>query len=307
MNYKKPEFWGKKNSIISILLYPISLIVIFVSNIKKYGRKRKFKVPIICVGNIYIGGTGKTPISAEIFDIMKFFGKIPASVKKFYPYIKDEILLLEKKGKVFSDKNRLFSLNRLQNSNYNVAILDDGYQDFSIHKDLSILCFNKDIWIGNGRVIPSGPLRESISNVDRADFAMINGNKDTEIENQILKYNPNINIIYFKYELISEEFKKDKKIIAFAGIGSPKNFFELLKKNSFKIYDTFSFSDHYKYKEKDIYKLKDLASKNNCILLTTEKDYLRIDEKFRKNIEFVRLKILIENKEKFLKLIKKFI
>ncbi len=307
MIYKKPEFWDRKNSIISILLLPISLIVIFVSKIKKYVSKKKFKIPVICVGNIYIGGTGKTPISAEIFDILKSYGKNPAFVKKFYPYIKDEILLLEKKGKVFCDKNRLISIDKLQNNNFNVAILDDGYQDFSIHKDLSILCFNRDIWIGNGRVIPSGPLRESISNINRANCVMINGDKNKEIEKQILKYNPNVDIIYFKYQLLSKDVIKNNKIVAFAGIGTPRNFFELLKKNNFEIYDTLSFPDHYQYKEKDISKLKNLALKNNCILLTTEKDYLRINDKFRKDVQFVELKIKIDNKERFVNLINNFI
>ena len=307
MFFYKPKFWEHKNSIISYLLYPISLIIIFINKIKKFKTAKKFNIPIICVGNIYLGGTGKTPISSEIFDIVKESNKKPAFVKKFYPYLKDEISLLEMKGEVFSNKKRIDSIINLQNKNYNVAILDDGYQDFSFIKNYSIVCFNQEKWIGNGRVIPSGPLRESFSNINRANCIAINGVKREEIENEILKYNGKIDIVYFEYELDIPDNLKFKNVIAFAGIANPRNFFNLLKKKNINLKDTFNFPDHYNYNDNDIRNLKQRSYNTNSVLLTTEKDYLRIKEEDRKDINFLKLKVVFENKNKFKSLIKKVI
>ena len=108
MFLNKPKFWNDKNlSFYSIIFYPLSLIVIFFSKIKKLKRKKKFKIPVICIGNIYIGGTGKTPLSIKVLELLHGLKKKTAIIKKFYPYIKDEISLLKKYGKVYTSKNRL--------------------------------------------------------------------------------------------------------------------------------------------------------------------------------------------------------
>ena len=211
------------------------------------------------------------------------------------------------KGEVFSNKKRIDSIINLQNKNYNVAILDDGYQDFSFIKNYSIVCFNQEKWIGNGRVIPSGPLRESFSNINRANCIAINGVKREEIENEILKYNGKIDIVYFEYELDIPDNLKFKNVIAFAGIANPRNFFNLLKKKNINLKDTFNFPDHYNYNDNDIRNLKQRSYNTNSVLLTTEKDYLRIKEEDRKDINFLKLKVVFENKNKFKSLIKKVI
>ena len=113
----------------------------------------------------------------------------------------------------------------------NVAILDDGFQDFSINKNLSIVCFNEKQWIGNGLTIPSGPLREDLSALKRASCVIINGKKNIDIENKIFSKNKEIKIFILNINhKILIEFK-NKKVIAFAGIGNPENFFNLLKDN----------------------------------------------------------------------------
>ena len=307
MKLKKPKFWDNpKLSIWSILFFPFSLIYFFLSYIKQLKRSKKFHVPVICVGNIYLGGTGKTPLAKEIFKITRSLGKNPAFVKKYHDYLQDEIEMLEGVGKTFTAKERAEGIELLIKNNNDIAILDDGFQDSSIRKSFSILCFNQKQWIGNGFLIPSGPLRERLSSIKKADCIVINGDKDNIIENQIKKIKQ-LKIFYTKYKLKNLEILKNKKIFAFAGIGNPLNFFELLKKNNLQLLNYQSFPDHYNYKKKDLDNLKSKAKELNALLLTTEKDYCRIDSDFRKGIEKLDVDLEINSKEEFINLIKKSI
>ena len=305
MKLKKPKFWdNSKLSIWSILFFPFSLIYFFLSYIKQLKRSKKFHVPVICVGNIYLGGTGKTPLAKEIFKITRSLGKNPAFVKKYYDYLHDEIEMLERMGKTFATKERAEGIELLIKNNNDIAILDDGFQDSSIRKSFSILCFNQKQWIGNGFLIPSGPLRERLSSIKKADCIVINGDKDNIIENQINKIKQ-LKVFYTKYKPKNLEILKDKKIFAFAGIGNPLNFFELLKKNNLQLLNYQSFPDHYNYKKKDLDNLKSKAKELNALLLTTEKDYCRINRDFRKGIEKLDVDLEIDSKEEFINLIKK--
>jgi len=305
MNFTKPKFWDlKKPNFIAIILLPVSIIFQFIFWItKSLKRPKKFDVPIICIGNIYIGGTGKTPLSREIFNILNSLNKNPAFIKKSYPYLNDEIKMLENSGKVFVSKNRSSSINSLIENNYNIAILDDGFQDFSIESDFSILCFNSKQLIGNGLVIPSGPLREKMSSIKRADCIFINGGKNVEFEKKLKKVKSNIEIFYTNYKIKNSKKLIDKKVIAFAGIGNPSNFFELLIDNNINIKKTISFPDHHDYSEKDFDSIT--RNEENANFLTTEKDYFRMNEKMKNKISYVEVDLEIENKEKFISLLKK--
>ena len=303
MNFKKPEFWDKSElSIWSIILYPFSLLFLIISLGAKFLKiKKKFPIPIVCVGNIYTGGTGKTPLALEIFKITKSYGKNPAFVKKGYDYLYDEIQMLDKTGKTYSDKNRKEAIKSLISDKYDVAILDDGFQDLSIEKDFSILCFNSRQLIGNGFLIPAGPLRESFNSIKKADCVLINGDRNIEFENKINKINKNIKIFYSKYKIKNIENFKNKEIVAFAGIGNPSNFFHLLKENNINVKKTYSFPDHYNYSEIDFSKI---IGDKNMKIITTEKDYFRMNDRQKQNCDFVKVDLEIENKSEFVNLIK---
>ena len=271
--------------------------------IKKFKKNQNFEIPIVCVGNIYLGGTGKTPLVYEIYNILNSIGKNPAIIKKYYNYLEDEISLLKSKSIVFSEKNRSLAIKELIENKYDTAIMDDGFQDFSIQKNFSILCFNEKQWIGNGLLIPAGPLRENLNSLSRANCIFINGKKNTNIEKQINKIKEN-NIFYTKYVPKNISNFSNKKIIAFAGIGNPINFFELIKDNNLNLIDYRSFPDHYNFSEKDLNDLILKAKNNDAILLTTEKDYFRINNSFKNSIEKLEVKLEIENKDNFIKLLK---
>ena len=161
--------------------------------------------------------------------------------------------------------------------------------------------------MGNGLTIPSGPLRENLSALKRANCVVINGEKNRYIENKIFSKNKEIKVFYAKHRAQNINKFKNNKIIAFAGIGNPDNFFNLLKDNNIDILEEISFPDHYDYSDKKLENLMKKAKEKNTVLLTTEKDYLRIDKNYRKNINYLKIKIEIENQSQFINEIKKIL
>ena len=309
MKFFKPKFWdNNKISPFSILLLPVTLLIKLFNFIKRiFIKTHHFSEPVICVGNIYLGGTGKTPFCIELFSILKALNKNPSFIRKEYRSFEDEVILLKQFGRVYESKKRIDAVkNAIQNKS-DVLILDDGFQDFSIKKDLSIICFNEKQWIGNGFMIPAGPLREGLSSLLRAQCVIINGKKNVNIEKKILEKNSKIKIFYTLYRTKNIDEFKDKKILAFSGIGNHGNFVDLLKDNKINIVEEMHFPDHYNYSDKDLENLIVKAKKNDAILLTTEKDYLRIDKNYRKNINFLKITVEIENKTQFIQEIKKII
>jgi len=309
MNFFKPKFWDKnKISFFSVLLFPVSLLIKVLSLFKRFLIKtNQSSIPIICVGNIYLGGTGKTPLCIEIFSILKNLNMNPVFVRKKYDSFQDEADLQKQVGPVYQNKKRIEAVKEALQNKANVVILDDGFQDFSINKNLSIVCFNKKQWVGNGLTIPSGPLRESLSALKRANCVVINGEKNRDIEDKIFSKNKEIKIFYTKYRAKNISEFKNKKVIAFAGIGNPENFFDLLNDNKIDIEEEIKFPDHHEYSEETLENLINKAKENNNILLTTEKDYFRITKNYKKNISFLKIEVEIENRNQFIDQIKKII
>ena len=309
MNFFKPNFWDKTEfSLFPLLLYPITLIIKLLTLLKPLlTKKNQCSIPVICVGNIYLGGTGKTPLSIEIYSILKNLNMNPAFIRKKYLSFQDEVELEKQTGPIYQNKKRIEAIKEAIQNNIDIVILDDGFQDFSINKDLSIVCFNENQWIGNGFTIPSGPLRENLSSLKRTNLVFIKGEKNTDIENKIYNENKKIKIYYTKYKPTNINDFKNKNILAFAGIGNPINFFDLLKKDNVNTIEEIKFPDHYNYSGKEIEDLINRAKEKNSILLTTEKDYFRINQKYKKNINFLKIKVEIENKDRFVEEIKKII
>ncbi len=309
MKFQKPKFWDyKKISWKSILLFPLSkayqiffwILKVF-SNLTKHN---KTTIPTICVGNIYLGGTGKTPVAREIFKIAKSFGKNPAFIKKYYYYLSDEIKMLEKTGKVYINKKRHDGIFLSAKDNHDVAILDDGFQDFSIKPNFSVLCFNSKQMIGNGQLLPSGPLRERLNAIKRADCVIINGARNLDFEEKIYSIKKEINIFYSFYKIKNIEKYYGKKINAFAGIGNPENFFNLLRENKIDLIKTYIFPDHHNYSKKDF---EIMTKEKSNILVTTEKDFTRMNEDQKKKCNIIEVDLEIENFQKFKDLIKSYL
>ena len=308
MKMNKPKFWDKQYiTFFSVILWPLSFFYQILLSVKKsLSKNKKFSTPIICVGNIYVGGTGKTPIASKIFEIFKN-EKNPIIIKKNYKDQKDEIELLSKYSRVISENDRLSSIIKAIEQKFNLLILDDGFQDFDIKKKLNIVCFNSKQKIGNGQTIPAGPLRQNLSALKDCQIVLINGKKDTEFQIKLKKYNDKLKFFYFNYLAKNLSDYKNKKLIAFAGIGNPENFFELLKSNYLNVVKEISFPDHYNYSDKDLDKLIVLEKKYNAKLITTEKDYLRISSYRRKGFGVMPVETKINEEIMFVKLVKEII
>jgi len=301
MKVKRPLFWNNIN-LISILLYPLSLITFLVNKIKKIPNKKNFKIKSICVGNLYVGGTGKTPLSIKINNILKKKYKTVFIKKKYSDQI-DEQYILKSYGNIICREHRDNALKIATKQKYDVAILDDGLQDKSLNYNITIACFNSSDGIGNSFLIPSGPLREDISEIKNYDAVFLNGEKNNkEFSKYLKKINNDIKLFEAKYTPTNlRSFNLKKKFLFFCGIGNPSEFERTLKKYKFKIKEKIIFPDHYDFSNTDIFSIKKLAKRKKLNIITTEKDYLRLNKKNKKNVKFLKIDLNIKNMKNFSK------
>ncbi len=302
MTLLKPNFW-KQNNLIVFLLWPLTLLTRLAIFLKKIKVSYKPKVNSICIGNIYLGGTGKTQLVIKINEILKKNYKVFV-IKKDYKNQMDEQKLLKKKANLVLSNSRLIAVKKIKKSKKTVALFDDGLQDNSIKYNLSIVCFNSISSIGNGKLLPAGPLREDLSELKKYNAVFINGSKNKNLINKIKTYNNKIKIFYGKYFLKNKNnFNLKEKYLAFCGIGTPENFFKLLKDNKFKVTKNIIFPDHFNYTSKDIDKINKIANQNNLRIVTTEKDYMKVKKFKNFKVRYTDVDLNIEkyyNFKKFL-------
>ena len=309
MKLKKPKFWNKgKSSILPYILLPLSILLQILNSANKLISKKKSyqNIKTICVGNIYVGGTGKTSLSMKLYEIFSKKNIKTCFIKKDYSNQKDEQKILENKGKLFKSKKRAQSLQEAIYKNYEIAIFDDGLQDHSINYDLTFVCFNNLNWIGNGFTIPSGPLRESFKTIKDHKNIFVTGNLTNleSIKKEILKINPQSNILTAIYVPLNlHEFDKKEKYLVFSGIGNHESFVSMLKSNGLNIIKDLEFPDHYNYSDQIIYDITSQAKKLNCKILTTEKDFLRLKDNNSNEIKFIKSELKINNENNFLNIL----
>ena len=301
---KTPKFWFKNNyNFLSLTLYPLSLLWLIGSKLKKLQLKKNFKVnvPIICVGNIIAGGGGKTPVTIALAKSLKNQNKKVHIIYKLFNtkikgnYLKvalkhkaslvgDEPLISSKITHTWVCKKRSYGIRAAVEDGAEIILLDDGFQDNTIHKDYSIMVINGKQGFGNRLLIPAGPLRESITGaLNKVDCIFFYGTKKDFYS---LLPKCKVNVYFVRIRSISNYLPKasKKKFIAFAGIAHPENFYSFLKTMNIDVTQEISYPDHYKYKEKDFEKILNLSKSTKTCIITTEKDYVKIPYKFKKNI-----------------------
>ena len=309
MIINKPKFWDfKKPNYLSYLLLPFTIPIIvnnyFLSLKKKITNKN---IKTICLGNIYVGGTAKTPLVIKLNQILQKLNFKTGSIKKFYKNQVDEQKLLSAKSNLYCKKNRFDALNDAIKDNIEIAVFDDGLQDGYLNYDLSFVCFSTTNWIGNGFLIPSGPLRERLESIVKYDAIFLNGNGEdnSHIKDSIKKIDKNIKIFETSYQPINvHEFNIEDNYLIFSGIGDPNAFKKTLLKNKFKIIKEINFPDHYQYKKKDIERIKSIATDLNAKIITTEKDYVKISQPNLDNINFLEIDLTIKNHDELISFIK---
>ena len=309
MNFLKPKFWDRQHlTIQSIILYPFTYILDLRKLITIFIKPKKYlNIKTICIGNIYLGGTGKTPLVDFIAKMLKKKFKT-VIIKKGHPSHSDEMKLLKKNNKVFFEKDREKSLKDAISKKFELAIFDDGLQDFKLEYDLKIVCFSSLFLAGNQLRIPSGPLREKLHNLKKFDAVFINGrNINRQFLKKIKIINPDISV--FSGEYVSSNYNKfrNNNYLTFSGIGNPSSFKNTLNKYRIKNKLNLTYPDHYNYSGLEIKKIKKIAKLKKLKILTTEKDFYRIPFKLRKNINFLKINLKIKKLKEFEKFIFRYL
>jgi tetraacyldisaccharide 4'-kinase len=233
MHFKKPNFWDEKSNLFSYLILPFT-VFIRINNFLLNQRKKLIsrEIKTICVGNIYVGGTGKTPTTIKIYNLIKKFRSV-ATAKKYYLAQKDEEILLREKTKFLTSKNRVNIIKQAIQKKIEVIVFDDGLQDSQIDYNLKIVCFDAQLAVGNGFLIPAGPLRESLESLKKYDAVLIkcDDHNAKSLITLIKKYNSKIAVFTSSYTVSNlTNINKNKKYFIYSGIGNPKSFEKILKK-----------------------------------------------------------------------------
>lgn len=302
---QKPNFWTKCG-LLSNSLLPASWLYNTTSKAARSGaRSWKAPIPVICIGNLTMGGTGKTTVAISICRkliergqhphfLSRGYGRQTTAIQRVDPAkhsiadVGDEPLLLAQVAPVWVHRDRVTAAKRACAEGATCIIMDDGFQNPGLCKDYSVLVFDGPYGIGNGRIFPAGPMREHLKDgCDRADTAVIIGQDLGSISQTLSIPIANAEILPKKPLDLS-----DRKVAAFAGIGRPEKFFETLREMGADVILQKSFPDHHCFSKKEIEDLLLQASKGTAELFTTEKDYVRIPTKFRKHIVSVPIKLV---------------
>jgi len=307
---RTPKFWSEQN-LSAQLLRPFGEIYSFATKMKiRFGKPRAANVPIVCIGNLTAGGTGKTPVAISIMKIMKKKYKRPMFVSRgyggklknvvvdrqenTYEQVGDEPLLLARHAPTIINPNRYQAALLAQDEGADAIVMDDGFQNQSLAKDLSFLVFDGKAGIGNGYCVPSGPMREKFENgLERADAVIILGEDKQNLRLKI----SGIPVFYGKIvPLTKPEFNKN--VIAFAGIGRPQKLYDTLLALGADLIATRDFPDHHKYKEQELLDLIDFAKNTNSDLYTTTKDYVKIPYHLRSEFKVIEIGIKWQDEDK---------
>lgn len=301
---RTPLHWQNKN-LLSYALLPLGFLYAQATALRlKLKKSKSVSIPVICIGNLTAGGTGKTPTAIAIADIIQKLGKKPFFVSRGYggslsgvivdnqkhtpKQVGDEPLLLAQKAGVSINADRHQAAKKAIENGAEVIIMDDGFQNPSLKKDLSFLVFDGGSGIGNAFPLPAGPLRENFTKgLKRADAAIIIGDDKTNLQAKLK------NLPVFKAKISSQSSNLgNKPMIAFAGIGRPQKFYDSLLAENVNVVKTIDFPDHHFYTEQELNELLSLAQQQNAGLITTSKDWVKIPPHLQPH--FKVLEIFIE-------------
>ncbi|WP_300392090.1 tetraacyldisaccharide 4'-kinase [Henriciella sp.] len=304
---RPPRFWDgdldprsrEAAPLTRLLLTPFSMLYAHVTE-RKIARADplKLSIPVICVGNLTAGGTGKSPVAAGLRDLLakrfpekrittlsrgyggKLDGPLKVDIKAHTAAdVGDEPLMLAASGEAWIGADRAASGKAMDAEGVDLIIMDDGHQNPGLFKDISLIVVDSEAGFGNGHVIPKGPLREPIAaGLARADAVVLTGSGNTPADLQ----NTSLPVIRSRIKPTAPLPAMD--YVAFAGIGRPEKFFDTLEEHGAKPLDAIPFPDHHTYSDGDIRYLRELAKKYSAQLITTEKDFVRLRQDQRDGI-----------------------
>lgn len=310
---RAPEFWSRKDGtarIAAAALSPFGWIYGAVTDWKRTNTlSYRARAKIICVGNLTAGGSGKTPIVEAIMRILKTRGQNTMVLSRGYggrlqgaaivnprmhsaADVGDEPLLLSASALVIVARNRRLGAVLADIEGADIIVMDDGYQNFTLEKDLSILVVDAEQGFGNGHILPAGPLRESIrGGLARADAVVLVGSGTPAL--------PGFSGPVVRARIVPRngEVFAGRKAVAFAGIGRPAKFFDTLRALNVDLVEAQEFADHHAFTPDEVAQLKAKAKDNNAMLVTTEKDFMRLASDEREGVEVLRVEAEFESRE----------
>lgn len=251
-------------------------------------------VPVICIGNFVVGGTGKTPFSIRLAERLRLEGHRPAFLLRGYggkeqgpllvdpdrhtaEDVGDEALLLAATAPTVIAADRVAGAQTIKDLDADILIMDDGFQNPALFKDLSIVLVDGETGLGNGLCLPAGPLRAPMARqIIKTDVLVVVGEGNAAQNAVHLASRKGLPILYAKIIPEAKEALKEHALLAYAGIGRPQKFFDSLNKLGLDVAETRAFADHHRFSEKDARALLTEAESRNLQLVTTAKDMARL-------------------------------
>ena len=332
MLLKTPKFWYTKTSgtqelpthfcALSQILKPVSVLYQLGHRLnQKFTKRYKAPLPVICIGNVTAGGSGKTPTCISLSSLIKKSGLFssPYFLTRGYGgndtgprhiedhdtvhQVGDEPLLLASYSNTIISKNRVDGAKKAHDLGADVIIMDDGLQNMSIDKTLSFMVIDGSMGLGNQLTLPAGPLREPFSYaLNRSDAIIIIG-EDTYGVSHLIPSDKPIFTANILPDITVSSIPTDKPYFAFAGLGIPEKFYTTLRNDELEIVETCNFPDHYPYTENDISLLLEKAKPLGASLITTEKDYVRLSKTLQKQVYMYPVTLKWDNESSLIRFI----
>ncbi|HEU5048130.1 MAG TPA: tetraacyldisaccharide 4'-kinase [Rickettsiales bacterium] len=316
---RAPIFW-KDKTLLSGLLLPVAAIYSCAVQARLARTPPKtLDARVICVGNLVAGGAGKTPVALAIGRIFKELGKNAHYLSRGYKgthsgvtrvdpakhsalEVGDEPLLLAEVLPTWVAKDRASGAAAAVAAGAEIIIMDDGFQNPSLHKDVSLLVIDGHYGLGNERVIPAGPLRENIEQAMGRVSAVIMIGED---KHNVLKYVlPGTPVLHAKVQpTAAANTLKDKAVVAFCGLAAPRKFYRTLQEIGCSIRKYVAYPDHYVFKSEDLRFLREKAAEQEATLVTTQKDYVRLPAEMRTEVATVPIEVVFGDREALLKVL----
>ena len=291
---KAPAFW-QTDSIPATLLTPVSWAYAAGAALHRAIRTaHKAPIPVLCIGNLVVGGAGKTPVAISVAARLIANGKSVHFLSRGYggreagpllvdpeqhdaAAVGDEPLLLARTAPCWVARDRAAGVRAAADGGADIVVMDDGFQNPGIHKDISLLVIDGETGFGNGRLLPAGPLRESVqSGLRRADAVVLLGGDNAGVGAMIPQATPVLRATI--KPLPPPDLLNGGRVYAFAGIGRPEKFFATLDALKCRIAGRQIFPDHHPYTKREIDVVLDRAQQAGALPVTTEKDHLRLPE-----------------------------
>ncbi|MGB0843117.1 MAG: tetraacyldisaccharide 4'-kinase [Alphaproteobacteria bacterium] len=307
-------------------LRPVSWLYALVGVLShRFSKPEKVGVPVICVGNVVVGGAGKTPFVLWLANHLKNNGHSPHILLRGYggshsksnhrvtltdtvELVGDEALLYVDKFPTWVGGDRVKSAQLAQDAGADIILMDDGFQNHGLTKDLSFLIVDRQVGFGNGLVLPAGPLREPLNAAfKRTQHIVVMGNEKLPLPQNLPV---SVKVYEARVELRDEDvaWLKNKNLIAFSGIGRPEKFFDSLKNVGANLLAVRSFPDHHVFTEQELQDLQNLkieleAQYGQVTLVTTSKDHLRLSKVHQQGVKLVRVDLRPKDEFKILNVI----